>query len=297
MDGTSWTCYTHSDSGTQGGGNSFCPVGSTRADCTNCNEGPSHAASGSEFVIAAPANYVEFAFWGRTDIFEVELASCTGAATAGSACVDLDGSGQVDVTDLLLLLAAFNTNSDGDTNGDGATNVTDLLALLAAFGSSVTCDTGSSGASNSVVFSSSSSWHSTGTINNIEMAVPVGGVSCQQYWVAGGCGGHDAGRCGITEDGRLYAYYLDAIAWCEDADPFCGGTMGPPVSEGCSMASRAGYSQTCCFEDTSNNPATVSCPEIVDWGTDLTTNCANHHTNLYRAGAAYGKHTTQAICH
>ena len=101
--------------------------------------------------------------------------------------------------------------------------------------------------------------------------------------------------------------------------------MGPPVSEGCSsertrspvacasqafspsfcfsfsepemvlavtVASRAGYSQMCCFEDADYAGPTVSCPEIVDWGADLTTSCANHHTNLYRTGAVYGMRTS-----
>ena len=40
------------------------------------------------------------------------------------ACADLNGSGMVDVTDLLALLAAFGTSNAGDTDGDGVTNVT-----------------------------------------------------------------------------------------------------------------------------------------------------------------------------
>ena len=60
-------------------------------------------------------------------------------------CSDLDGNGEVNVTDLLQLLAAFGTSTDGDTNSDGETNVTDLLALLAAFGQSGQCSPGGGG--------------------------------------------------------------------------------------------------------------------------------------------------------
>ncbi len=49
---------------------------------------------------------------------------------------DLDGNGEVNVTDLLALLAAWNTNPGGppDFDGNGAVDVSDLLALLAAWG-------------------------------------------------------------------------------------------------------------------------------------------------------------------
>ena len=51
------------------------------------------------------------------------------------ACTaDFDGSGAVDVDDLLWVLAAFGNNAAGDTDGDGATNVADLLNLLSQFG-------------------------------------------------------------------------------------------------------------------------------------------------------------------
>jgi hypothetical protein len=73
LDGRAWTCYTQSDSGSEGGTPAFMPVGSGDADCS---EGPSHAPNGAVFNIPQPAQYVEFAFWGRTDVFEVELTSC-----------------------------------------------------------------------------------------------------------------------------------------------------------------------------------------------------------------------------
>ncbi len=54
-----------------------------------------------------------------------------------SCPADLDGSGDVGVTDLLALLAAWGTNPGGppDLDGNGTVNVNDLLALLGAWGS------------------------------------------------------------------------------------------------------------------------------------------------------------------
>ena len=54
--------------------------------------------------------------------------------TGGKPCpADLDGSGDVAVDDLLLLIAAWGT-AGGDITGDGNTDVDDLLVLLAAWG-------------------------------------------------------------------------------------------------------------------------------------------------------------------
>ena len=74
MDGTSWECYTQSDTPTQGG------TASLASASTNCNEGPSHAASGAVFNINAPAKFVSMAFWGLTEIWEIELIDCGGEA-------------------------------------------------------------------------------------------------------------------------------------------------------------------------------------------------------------------------
>jgi len=66
--------------------------------------------------------------------------SLTGGFTAAptmQACpADISGDGQINVTDLLGLLAAWGPNPGhpADINGDGQVNVTDLLALLAAWG-------------------------------------------------------------------------------------------------------------------------------------------------------------------
>lgn len=49
---------------------------------------------------------------------------------------DLNGDGMTDISDLLLLLAVFNTPSpQGDVNMDGFTDISDLLALLTFFNS------------------------------------------------------------------------------------------------------------------------------------------------------------------
>ena len=72
LDGSTWTCYTQSDTGTEGGTPPFRGQGDGDR---SCSEGPSHAPNGAVFNVPEPAQYVEFAFWGRTDVFEVELTS------------------------------------------------------------------------------------------------------------------------------------------------------------------------------------------------------------------------------
>ena len=59
-----------------------------------------------------------------------------GGGGGGCNGADLDGSGSVNVSDLLQLLAGFDDCCDGDVNGDGATNVSDLLLLLSEFDNS-----------------------------------------------------------------------------------------------------------------------------------------------------------------
>ena len=58
---------------------------------------------------------------------------------SGAACPeDLDGSGVVDVDDLLAMLGAYGQACDGcpaDVNGDGGVTVDDLLQLLSVYGS------------------------------------------------------------------------------------------------------------------------------------------------------------------
>ena len=80
-------------------------------------------------------------------------ATATASNVSGShrqlqdaACPDLNADGAVNVSDLLMLLAAYGTSAEGDTNGDGATDVADLLALLAAYGADGACSPGGGGA-------------------------------------------------------------------------------------------------------------------------------------------------------
>jgi hypothetical protein len=80
--------------------------------------------------------------------------------------------------------------------------------------------------------------YSTRTINY--------GDASSLFDASGGCGGRDVGKCGATAEGKLYAWYLDAIAWCEDAEPGSGFVIGEAVSEGCSTATRAGFFTRCC---------------------------------------------------
>lgn len=55
----------------------------------------------------------------------------------GTCLGDMDGSGEVDITDLLAFLSVFGT-PDADLNGDGVGDINDLLILLSQFGSA--CD-------------------------------------------------------------------------------------------------------------------------------------------------------------
>ena len=81
----------------------------------------------------------------------IALLAATAVAATGNdshrqlqigPCPDLNGDTLVDVSDLLLLLAAYGTSAAGDANGDGATDVGDLLALLAAYGAAGQCSPG-----------------------------------------------------------------------------------------------------------------------------------------------------------
>ncbi len=49
---------------------------------------------------------------------------------------DLDGDGDVDLSDLAILLASYNTDAGGDLDGDGDTDLADLAILLAGYGRS-----------------------------------------------------------------------------------------------------------------------------------------------------------------
>ena len=63
-------------------------------------------------------------------------SDATFTVVAASPCpADIDGDGEVGVTDFLLLLAAWgNTGGPEDIDGDGVVGVLDFLELLAAWG-------------------------------------------------------------------------------------------------------------------------------------------------------------------
>ncbi len=56
----------------------------------------------------------------------------------GTPCQgDMDGSGSIDITDLLAFLSVYGT-AEGDLDGDGVGDINDLLILLSRFGT--VCD-------------------------------------------------------------------------------------------------------------------------------------------------------------
>ena len=89
----------------------------------------------------------------------------------------------------------------------------------------------------SLVFTAKSSQSPKQSFSDIRVKY---GRECQLYWKNGKCNGINAGRCGVTEDGELYAWFLGADSWCKESDPFCGFVMGKPVKTGCSRATRPG---------------------------------------------------------
>lgn len=55
------------------------------------------------------------------------------AFVAAPCPADLDGNGEVDINDLLVVVGAWGT-AEGDITGDGATSIEDVLAVIAGFG-------------------------------------------------------------------------------------------------------------------------------------------------------------------
>ena len=62
------------------------------------------------------------------------MSSGVGASGGGVCPWDVDGTGDVGTTDLLVLLAAWGTGGPGDFTGDGVVGTADLLELLAHWG-------------------------------------------------------------------------------------------------------------------------------------------------------------------
>ena len=122
----------------------------TSFDCTVIFAG-TYQGDGSDCITAICPQPPEACCIGVDNCVVVILSDCTalGGQSMGpgtdceiSPCVpapcneDFNADGQVNVTDLLALLAAWGPclGCIEDSNGDGSVNVTDLLALLAAWG-------------------------------------------------------------------------------------------------------------------------------------------------------------------
>ncbi|MCH2153218.1 MAG: hypothetical protein MK089_07750 [Phycisphaerales bacterium] len=103
------------------------------------NEWSNPVRWGTMYSFSFDANYppsagiVDIGMW-RTDALSVEVAArgplpdCGG----GDCPADLNDDGTINVNDVLLLIAAWNT-SNGDIDGDNDTDVNDLLGMLEVF--------------------------------------------------------------------------------------------------------------------------------------------------------------------
>lgn len=87
------------------------PNGDYTLTCSSANGMSSRSSVGAT---SRSADY-SFGFWKE----------CTG---------DLDGSGQINLEDLTILLASFGADNGGDVNGDGQTTLADLTIVLSNFG-------------------------------------------------------------------------------------------------------------------------------------------------------------------
>ncbi len=99
--------------------------------------GASIDADTGEFIWNAPSSAVSYTFTVRvSDDGAPPLSDQeTITVTVTDACpADLDGSGQVAVPDLLILLAAWGSPGPGDLDGSGTVGINDLLAMLESWG-------------------------------------------------------------------------------------------------------------------------------------------------------------------
>ncbi|MHC4993393.1 MAG: hypothetical protein ACYTGC_20710, partial [Planctomycetota bacterium] len=115
-----------------GGGETLIADGSSPQDVWMLNSVSATAPAGTQRVEA-----LLLFLQGELDAGAVFVDNVTLELTAASPCVgDIDGDGQVGVTDFLALLAAWGPNPGhpADLDGNGDVGVTDFLALLAAWG-------------------------------------------------------------------------------------------------------------------------------------------------------------------
>ena len=129
----------------------------------------------------------------------------------------------MDVADLLLVLSAYGTNTDGDCNGDGATDVADLLIVLSQFNAVgcspsspqiVTITTSHCSPMSLVVAEGMDSGRVGDCMVNVDQVLDPSSS-------LGGCGGHgaDDGYCEL-QGNQVRACFHDRC-WGEDAQQ-CG---------------------------------------------------------------------------
>ncbi len=110
------------------------------ADGETLLELPTGNASGHavEFVIDSPTMFADATYvtaWAQLDdLTRLAMTNPVWAQTATPG--DVDGSGNVGVDDLLILLSVWGPceGCPADTDGDGVVDVNDLLGLLAVWG-------------------------------------------------------------------------------------------------------------------------------------------------------------------
>lgn len=111
------------------------PAAQWRTDTITFGDGADYPASAGvqlRFTVAdnSPGHVVE----GGLDALTVFRRDCEDQVS--DPCpADVDGTNQVDIEDLLLVLREFGISNLGDTDGDSDTDIEDLLTVLREFGS------------------------------------------------------------------------------------------------------------------------------------------------------------------
>ncbi|MDG1838261.1 MAG: PQQ-dependent sugar dehydrogenase [Phycisphaerales bacterium] len=102
-----------------------CPTGT--GDSLACDEGSYiiPCSNGTQYLIRVGGADADETGSGSISINCIPSITCDG---------DCDGDGEVNVDDILMMLAQFGTAGDCDTNGDGIIDVNDLLAQIGNWG-------------------------------------------------------------------------------------------------------------------------------------------------------------------
>ena len=109
----------------------------TKPICNLDNLGPIPGQGGSDPIdFGNETNFPGEQFLCHT--VSVMGGGCGSGCEVGPACADVDGDGDVDLTDLAIVLGNFGANvpagTGGDTDGSGTVDLTDLANVLARFG-------------------------------------------------------------------------------------------------------------------------------------------------------------------